>query len=422
MEGDTGSDYTSPLSLMGGLDFDIGISFDEFEENMKRFMEIPIKYLDTAVGFIEDIHERICAPSTSDEALNKVNEMLKDSCCDNVVTGSSETSIGMELVASNEELSSPTTSTIAAQDSFMSSIVTDAHETESISTKSPESNSSEGDNIEVNDQLLPMDTPVAEISDEEVLLCNSEKSPETCTSEDPILFGRTVGIAEEVILWNAGKPPEYSACDGAVILGRTIATCEEQTALHSPKDPEESTKQGANCEEQTALHSPEESTEQGANCEEQTAVHSPKNHEDSTQHAANSEEQTALHSTRGPEESAKHGDRSNLSGVTLLHDLTTDMSDSADSSSMWLDDTMQFVDINLQDDQEKTEADVHSVCQPKNTSFKKNFIRSLSNKLRWSKKERNVNQAVHARSPEAGDVRYQAFSSSDDLEGDWELL
>lgn len=40
MEGDAGSDYTSPMSLMGGLDFDIGFSFDKFEENVKRFIEV----------------------------------------------------------------------------------------------------------------------------------------------------------------------------------------------------------------------------------------------------------------------------------------------------------------------------------------------------------------------------------------------
>jgi hypothetical protein len=44
------------------------------------------------------------------------------------------------------------------------------------------------------------------------------------------------------------------------------------------------------------------------------------------------------------------------------------------------------------------------------------MMRSLANKFRWSKKERNLNQA------EAGNVRYQAVSSSDDLEDDWELL
>ncbi|KAB8080513.1 hypothetical protein EE612_001064 [Oryza sativa] len=129
------------MSLMGGLDFDIGFSFDKFEENVKRFIELPINYLDTAVDtaveFMEDIHERMFAPSPSDEALNKANEILKDSFYDNVITGSSATSVRMEFVASNKELSSPSTSTVTAEDSFAGSVVADAPETESILTKSP---------------------------------------------------------------------------------------------------------------------------------------------------------------------------------------------------------------------------------------------------------------------------------------------
>uniref|UniRef100_A0A0E0JFL1 Uncharacterized protein n=1 Tax=Oryza punctata TaxID=4537 RepID=A0A0E0JFL1_ORYPU len=344
---------------MGGFDFDIGISFDEFEENMKRFIELPINYLDTAVDtaveFMEDIHERMFAPSPSDEELNKSNGILKDPSCDNVSTGSSATSIGLELVASNEELSSPSTSTVTAEDSFAGSIVADAPETESILTKSPGSNSSEGGNIEVNDHcMLPMDTSEAEISggksidvDEEVPLCNSEKPSDSCTSEDPISIGK------EVILWRKPverKSLESSACDDAIILEGTIMNCEE----------------------------PE-------------------------------------HSTKATEESRKHGELSKFSGATISHDLTTDMSNSDDDSNVWLD-------IDLQDDQEQTEAVVSPVHQPKKTSFKKKMMRSLANKFRWSKKERNVNQAVPARSQEAGNVRYQAVSSSDDLEDDWELL
>ncbi|KAF2949086.1 uncharacterized protein [Oryza sativa Japonica Group] len=340
------------MSLMGGLDFDIGFSFDKFEENVKRFIELPKNYLDTAVDtaveFMEDIHERMFAPSPSDEALNKANEILKDSFYDNVITGSSATSVRMEFVASNKELSSPSTSTVTAEDSFAGSVVADAPETESILTKSPESDSSEGGNIEVNEQcMLPVDTSAAEISggksidvDEEVLSGNSEKPSDSCTSEDPISIGK------ELILWR--KPlepqsPESSAFDDAIIPEGTIVNCEE----------------------------PE-------------------------------------HSTKDTEESGKHGDLSKFSGVTISHDLTTDMSND-DDSNVWLD-------IDLQDDQEQTEADVSPVRQPKKTSFKKKMMRSLANKFRWSKKERNLNQA------EAGNVRYQAVSSSDDLEDDWELL
>lgn len=48
--------------------------------------------------------------------------------------------------------------------------------------------------------------------------------------------------------------------------------------------------------------------------------------------------------------------------MTISHDLTTDMSND-DDSNVWLD-------IDLQDDQEQTEADVSPVRQPKKTSFK----------------------------------------------------
>uniref|UniRef100_A0A0D3EL40 Uncharacterized protein n=1 Tax=Oryza barthii TaxID=65489 RepID=A0A0D3EL40_9ORYZ len=290
---------------MGGLDFDIGFSFDKFEENVKRFIELPINYLDTAVDtaveFMEDIHERMFAPSPSDEA-NKANEILKDSFYDNAITGSSATSVRMEFVASNKELSSPSTSTVTAEDSFAGSVVADAPKTESILTKSPESDSSEGGNIEVNEQcMLPVDTSAAEISggksidvDEEVLSGNSEKPSDSCTFEDPISIGK------ELILWR--KPvepqsPESSACDDAIIPEGTTVNCEE----------------------------PE-------------------------------------HSTKDTEESGKHGDLSKFSGVTISHDLTTDMSND-DDSNVWLD-------IDLQDDQEQTEADVSPVRQPKKTSFK----------------------------------------------------
>uniref|UniRef100_A0A0D9UYB6 Uncharacterized protein n=1 Tax=Leersia perrieri TaxID=77586 RepID=A0A0D9UYB6_9ORYZ len=351
---------------MGGFNFDLGISFDEFEDNMKKFMEelieVPMQYfdnaVDTAVGFIEDIHERIYDPSPSDdadEAQDKANELFKGPPCDNVIIGSSATS---ETVACNEEMCSPSTSTVTVQDSFM--VSTDARETESILTKCSESTSSEGGDIEVNDQcVLPMDTSEAEISEEEVLLCNSEKASESCTSEDIILLGRTVNVGKEVILWNPGKPaepqsPESSGCGGAIIIGGTITNCEEQTESQSTKDPE-------------------------------------------------------------PEESINHG-------VTVMHELTTDLSNSADESNTWFNDSIQFVDIDLKDDQERTEEDVSPVCQPKNTSFKKKLLKSLVNKLRWSKKERDVNQAAPDRSQEEVDVRYQAVSSSDDLDDDWELV
>ncbi|KAG8053049.1 hypothetical protein GUJ93_ZPchr0001g33148 [Zizania palustris] len=300
---------------------------------------------------------------------NEANETLKDPSSDNVIPRSSATSVGMELADPNEELSSPSTSIITAQDSFMDSITTDAHQTES-----PESNSSEGGNIDINNQfMLPLDTSETEISctscsdrnfssilleeifgvdeeifgvDEEALLCNSGKPSDTCTSEDSTLLGRTVSTEEEVILWNPGKPinlhpPESSACNGAIVLGVPVT---------------------------------------------------------------NGEEQAALYSTNEPEESAKH-----------------DVSNRADDPNVWLTDPAEFVDINLQDDQDWMEAYLSSIPQRKNTSFKKKLMRILANKIRWSK-ERNVNWAVPVRSQEARNVCYQAVSSSDGLDEDWELL
>lgn len=427
MARDTDSDYIGSLSLMGG--FDMGINFDGFGENMKKFMELPIKYLDSAhdraVELVEDINALICAPLPDDEVLNKGHGTLKDPSSNNVITGSSSTSVKMELVDPNEEFSSPT-SLVTAEDSFMGSIDTDAHETESFSTKCPDNTSSEGGHIEVNDQcMLPEDTSIAEICDsctsedtislgktvsikDEVILCNWEKPSDSCTPEDPISVGRTVSIEEEVILWNPGnyvKPPQPP---------------ESTTIFHDYVSHEVSTHKVM---EQVGLHSSGHSESSACN----GAIVLGKI-------SANGEGQSELYSANDSEESTKHGNVIDWSGGTISQDLSTDMFNGADASNMWFDDIRNSVDIDLRDDQEQMKnhkAEVSSVPQPRNTSFKKIFMRSLSNKLRWSKKDVNVHQAVPVKAQEAGNVRCQAVSSSsrcqavsssDGLEDDWELL
>ncbi|XP_062222720.1 uncharacterized protein LOC133921220 isoform X3 [Phragmites australis] len=293
------SDYID-LSLMGA--FDMGINFDGFEENVKKFMELPINYLnsahDKAVDLIEDVHAMICATFPDDVVPSKPHEIFKDPSSSNVITGSSPTSVETELIGPNAEVSTPA-SLITVENSCTGCVDTGADETESFLTKSPENTTSKGGHIEANDLcLLPEDTSTTELYDS----CNSE----------------------EVILWN----PEIS--------------------VKPPRPPE-----------------------------------------------------------------------------TISHDLSADVSRCADDPNMCPDDMIKFVNIDLRDDQEHMKNDkfeASSVHLRKNTSFKKMFMRNLSGKIRWSKKQSNAHQVVSARSQDEENLGYQAVSSSDDLEDDWEVV
>uniref|UniRef100_A0A0A9DD06 Uncharacterized protein n=1 Tax=Arundo donax TaxID=35708 RepID=A0A0A9DD06_ARUDO len=110
---------------------------------------------------------------------------------------------------------------------------------------------------------------------------------------------------------------------------------------------------------------------------------------------------------------------------SISHDLSTDVSECPDDPNMWPDDMIKFVDVDLRDEQEhmkNEKIEASPVHNRNNTSFKKMFMRSLSSKLRWSKKQTNARQALPARSQDAENLGYQAVSSSDDLDDDWEVL
>ncbi|XP_039855313.1 uncharacterized protein LOC120713403 [Panicum virgatum] len=60
--------------------------------------------------------------------------------------------------------------------------------------------------------------------------------------------------------------------------------------------------------------------------------------------------------------------------------------------------------------------------QRNNASCQKMVMRSLSSKLRWSKKQMSTHQAIPVGSQDAETTGYQLVSSSVDLEHDWEVL
>nr|AGT16308.1 hypothetical protein SHCRBa_026_B05_R_200 [Saccharum hybrid cultivar R570]AGT16329.1 hypothetical protein SHCRBa_026_F17_F_50 [Saccharum hybrid cultivar R570] len=291
------SDYID-FSHMGG--FDMGIDFNGFEDNVKKFMELPIKYLDSAhdkaVEFIEDVHAIFYGPFTDDEVPNN------DDCY--VITESSPTSIEKELVGPNTEPSTP--ASFITMENSSTGCDTDAHQTESFSTKStglslmnhvyPENNSSEGAHIESNDLcILPEDISTTIIYDS----------------------------SEEVILWNPV-----------------------------------------------------------------TSVKPQRSH-----------------------------------GTCISHDSSTSVSSCVDDPSMSTDNMVNSVDIDLRDGQKHMKNDkieVYPVPQRENASFKKMFLRNLSRKLRWSKKQADTNQAMTSGSQDAENLGYQLVSSSDDLEDGWE--
>ena len=105
------------------------------------FVQLPIKYLDSAhdkaVGLVEDIHALIYAPCPDNELSNKGQRTLMDPSSSKPTTVSPPSSVKMEQANPDEELSSSPSSLLTAEDSFLCSTDTDAHETESVSSKSP---------------------------------------------------------------------------------------------------------------------------------------------------------------------------------------------------------------------------------------------------------------------------------------------
>lgn len=376
------SDYIGSLSLMDG--FDMGITFDGFGENMKKFMELPIKYLDSAhdkaVELVEDIHALIYAHSPDDNLPDKDHGTLTDPSSNNIITGSPSTSVQRQQANPNEEFFSSPSSLVTEEDRSLGSTATDVHETESVSSTSPAMCASE-DSISLE---RTADTK------EEVTFCNSEDLSDNCTPENHNSLGRSVSSEEEIILWNAWNsvtPPQLPE-QAAVVQGYVSEEANgnkiiEQVELHGSGHSESSAFDGALLPGK-----------------------------------GNSEEQSELCSANSHEESTKHGNIKDLSVGTVSYYLSAEVFTGAD-------ETTDFVNIDLGDGQEQmkyNEGEASSVPKPKNTSFKKVLMRSLSNKLRWSKKDMNVHQAVPFRPQKSVDVCNEVVCSSNGLEDDWELL
>ncbi|KAK3163298.1 hypothetical protein QOZ80_1AG0001820 [Eleusine coracana subsp. coracana] len=226
------SDYID-LSLMG-------IDFDGFEENMKKIMELPIKYLDSAhdkaVELIEDVHAMLWAPFPDGGVPNKL-QTFKDPSSSNVITETSPTFVETKLVGENAEVSTPA-SLIIVENGFTGCTNMDAHETESVLNKIP------GDHIEANDLcLLPEDSLTTEVYDsttsEEIILWNPEnavKPPRpaepTTISEDDYVPLDVSKVTEQVGLQCSGHSD---------LLENSSANYEEHIVLQSTNDPVEAT-------------------------------------------------------------------------------------------------------------------------------------------------------------------------------------
>ncbi|KAL6838831.1 hypothetical protein ACP4OV_031545 [Aristida adscensionis] len=352
------SDYVDALSLVGG--FDMGINFDGFEENVKKFIELPIKYLDSAhdkaIELIEDVHAMLCPTLPDDKVPNKLNETSKDPTSSSSITGSSPPSVEMELVGANVEVSIPLASPISMGSNSTGCIDTDAHESESCVPESPENTSSKGAHIEVHDPCQSTGaTSVTEIYD-------------SCTSEEVILWNPDISIK---------KLPEEPTTEFQDYVSHALHTDKITKAF------------GLQC----SGHS------ESSICNGATPLE---------MFCANNEEQIVAYIANDPVEETKH-----------------DVFKFSADPNVLSDDKIQFVNIDVRDYQEHMRSkkfEASAFPQRKNSSFKKMFMRSLSSKLRWSKKQTNAHQAVATRSQDAESLGYQVLSSAGDLEDDWEVL
>lgn len=440
----------------------MGIDFNGFEENVKKFMELPIKYLDSAhdkaVEFIEDVHAIFYGPFTDDEVPNN------DDCY--VITESSPTSIEKELVGPNTEPSTP--ASFITMENSSTGCDTDAHQTESFSTKRtglslmnhvyPENNSSEGAHIESNDLcILPEDISTAIIYDssEEVILWNPvisvkpQRSHELTTvlQDDHAPHALETEVTEQVGL-NCSGHSDSSVCSGVIPLENSCANYEEQMVLHSANDPVGVTVHDSTTITQDdyvphTLHTEQMTEQAGLHWSGHSDIlvnstdffNAPLLEDSSTNYertvcmqpcqatlpgtqANRPEVHIVSYSANSPVESTTHG-------TCISHGSSTSVSSCVDDPSMSTDNMVNSVDIDLRDGQKHMKNDkteVYPVPQRENASFKKMFLRNLSRKLRWSKKQADTNQAMTSGSQDAENLGYQLVSSSDDLEDGWEVL
>ncbi|KAF8714294.1 hypothetical protein HU200_027754 [Digitaria exilis] len=361
----------------------MGIDFDGFEENVKKFIEVvpspnfdlPGKYLDSAhdkaVEFIEDVHAILIAPFTYDEVSDE-----EDQSSSIVFTKSSPTSVETELVGPNTEASTPA-SLITVENSSIGCVDADAHGTESFSSESKglslknhvysENTSSEGGRIEANNlRLLPeaVDTSSSGLSDcsEEIILWNPETSDFNAR-----MHIRNI-LVDSVIFFQA------------LLLEDSRASNEEKMTSYSANSPVEATQ---NKFVPQALYK---------------------------------EEQAVLHCS------------GHLGKLLLTSAISINKNDNGAYHLFYVTYCALVLNFHrnsdLSDDQltENDKIELSPVPQRNNASFQKMFMRNLSSKLRWSKKQVTMHQAMPAGSQDSENLGYRLVSSPDDLEDDWEVL
>ncbi|CAL4966029.1 unnamed protein product [Urochloa decumbens] len=367
------SDYID-FSHMGG--FDMGIYFDGFEENVMKFMELPVKYLDSAhdkaVEFIEDFQAVLFAPFTDDEVPNE-----EDQSSSNVITESSPTSVETELVEPNTEASTPAP-LVSVENSSTGCVDAEAHGTESFSSEStdlssmnhvyPKNTSSEEGLIEANDLLCLL--PEAEAASPSGICDNSE----------------------DIILWN----PEASIKPRL----RLTAIPQDDHAPHALETDQVPERVGLHCSEH-----PDSSV-----CSREIPLENC---------SANYEEEVVL-------DGANDAAGVTVQGTSISHESSSDVPSCTDDPNMPTYTIAKSVVIeNIRDFEEHMEnekIEVSPVPQRNNATFQEMLVRNLSSKLWWSKKQVSTHQAMPAGSQDAENIGYKLVSSTDDIEHDWEVL
>ncbi|CAO2181388.1 unnamed protein product [Urochloa humidicola] len=516
------SDYID-FSHMGG--FNMGIDFDGFEENVMKFMELPVKYLDSAhdkaVEFIEDFQAMFFAPFTDDEVPNE-----EDQSSSNVITESLPTSVETELT----EASTPAP-LITMENSSTGCVDADTHRTESFSSKSTDLSSM--------NHVYPENTSF-EDSSEEVILWNPEASAKpqlghtAIPQDDHAPHALETDQVPERVGLHCSEHSDSSACSREIPLENCSANYEEELALdganganydsanmtqdYVPHTLQTYQPPGLQCSvhsdilvdsavffqalllEDSSANYEEKIVSYGANgpveAIQDDCVPQPLNEdfhcsehseilvesatffealllEDST---ANSEEKMVSYSANGPVEAtqddyvlqalnedfhcSEHSDilvdsatffeallvedstanseekmvsynanipaEATTDGTSILHESSSDVPSCTDDPNIPTDSMAKPFDIrdisDVQEHMENVKIEVSPVPQRNNATFQEMFVRNLSRKLRWSKKQVSKHTAMPVGSQDAENIGYKPVSSSDDLEHGWELL
>ncbi|CAO2175088.1 unnamed protein product [Urochloa humidicola] len=402
------SDYID-FSHMGG--FNMGIDFDGFEENVMKFMELPVKYLDSAhdkaVEFIEDFQAMFFAPFTDDEVPNE-----EDQSSSNVITESLPTSVETELT----EASTPAP-LITMENSSTGCVDADTHRTESFSSKSTDLSSM--------NHVYPENTSF-EDSSEEVILWNPEASAKpqlghtAIPQDDHAPHALETDQVPERVGLHCSEHSDSSACSREIPLENCSANYEEELALDGANG---ANYDSANMTQDYVPHTLQTYQPPGLQC----SVHSDILVDSATffeallveDSTANSEEKMVSYNANIPAEAT-------TDGTSILHESSSDVPSCTDDPNIPTDSMAKPFDIqdisDVQEHMENEKIVVSPVPQRNNATFQEMFVRNLSRKLRWSKKQVSKHTAMPVGSQDAENIGYKPVSSSDDLEHGWELL